>query len=118
MRGFPLLPILIVALILTLAWRQYQRHHNQEARNDAAPIQTVLAEVEAKRAFSQTRRRSRGYEDDFENKLYEATFRPIDGGAGITLRISESNYNRLDENMRGVLQVKGTRFIGFAPRQE
>ncbi|QTF10412.1 DUF2500 domain-containing protein [Brenneria izadpanahii] len=118
MRDFPPLLILAVALILALAWRQYQHQRNQEARNDAAPLRTIMAEIKAKREFPQTRNRSRGYEDGFKNMFYEATFRPVNGGADITLRLSQTDYNQLDKDMRGMLQLKGTRFISFAPRQE
>lgn len=118
MRDVHPLLILAVALILVLAWRQYQHQRNQDARNDAAPLQTIRVEITAKREFPQRRKRARGYEDGFEDMFYEATFRPLNGGAAITLRIGKTDYNQLDKTMRGTLQVKGTRFISFAPSPE
>lgn len=118
MRDIPPLLILAVALILALAWRQYQHQRNQEARNDAAPLQTILAEVKTKREFPKTRNRSRGYEDGMEDMRYEAAFRPVNGGADITLRLKASDYNQLDKDMRGMLQLRGTRFISFVPKRE
>ncbi|MFC3393699.1 hypothetical protein [Brenneria rubrifaciens] len=48
MSKFPLLLILVFALILVLAGRQYLRQRKQEALNDAAPLRTVLVEVTTK----------------------------------------------------------------------
>ncbi|MCG8709515.1 DUF2500 domain-containing protein [Brenneria sp. 4F2] len=118
MRDFPPLLILVFALILMLAWRQYQHQRNQEARNDAAPLQTILVEIKTKRALPKTRNRSHGYEDGIEDMCYEVTFQPVDGCAGITLDLKAADYNQIDKDMRGMLQVKGTRFISFVPRQE
>ncbi|MEC5319547.1 DUF2500 domain-containing protein [Brenneria populi subsp. brevivirga] len=118
MRDFPPLLLLAIALILALAWRQYQHQRNQEARNDAAPLQTILAEVKNKREFPKTRSRAHGDEDRLEDMRYEATFRPVNGGADITLRLKAGDYHRLDHAMRGTLQLKGARFISFAPERE
>ncbi|MBJ7222100.1 MULTISPECIES: DUF2500 domain-containing protein [unclassified Brenneria] len=117
MRELPPLLLLAVALILTLAWRQYRRQRNQEALNDAAPLRTLLTEVKTKREFLRSRSRSREHQVMMpEAWRYEATFRPLQGGADITLRLSASDYHQLDKGMRGMLQVKGTRFVGFTPR--
>ncbi|RLM26691.1 hypothetical protein BIY29_04975 [Brenneria alni] len=119
MSEIPLLLILAFALILTLAWRQYQRQRHQEALNDATPLRTILAEVKTKREFPRTRSRSREHEVVMmENMRFEAIFHPLHGGNDITLRLGKTEYHRLDKGMRGMLQVKGTRFVGFAPHQE
>nr|WP_246048983.1 DUF2500 family protein [Brenneria rubrifaciens] len=48
---------------------------------------------------------------------YEATFHPVYGGTDMTLRLDSPDYHQLNTGMLGMLQVKGTRFIGFAPQQ-
>nr|WED70006.1 DUF2500 family protein [Pectobacterium colocasium] len=53
-----------------------------------------------------------------EDMLYEVTFRPIAGGATITLRLENADYHQLDTGMQGSLQLKGTRFIRFVPQQK
>ncbi|PWC17547.1 DUF2500 domain-containing protein [Brenneria roseae subsp. roseae] len=118
MGKFPLLLMLAFALILVLAGRQYLRQRNQAALNDAAPLRTVLAEIKTKREFPRSRSRSREHQIVVAQDMrYEAMFRPVYGGADIILRLDSTDYHRLDKGMQGTLQVKGTRFIGFVPRQ-
>lgn len=115
MRDFHPLLILVLALILVLGWRQYQRQQEREARNDAAPLQTISAQITARREFPRASPRSRDNEYRTESMFYEATFQPLDGGPAITLRLRKADYNRLDNDMRGILQIKGTRFVSFRP---
>ncbi|MDX5630462.1 MULTISPECIES: DUF2500 domain-containing protein [unclassified Brenneria] len=115
MRDFHPLLILALALIAVLAWRQYQQQRNQEARNDAAVLQTISAQITAKREFPRARTRPRDSDYRVESMFYEATFQPLNGGPAIALRLDKADYNRLDKDMRGMLQVKGTRFVGFRP---
>ncbi|KHN51529.1 DUF2500 domain-containing protein [Pectobacterium fontis] len=118
MNDFPWLLALAVGAILVLAARQYQRQRHQEALNDAAPLRIVAAEIEHKREFPRRRRRAREHQGMVvEDMLYEVTFRPISGGATITLRLDNRDYHPLDTGMQGSLQLKGTRFIRFVPQQ-
>ncbi|MCA6942338.1 DUF2500 domain-containing protein [Pectobacterium polaris] len=118
MNDFPWLLALAVGAILVLAVRQYRRQRQREAQNDAAPLRIVAAEVKHKREFPRSRRRAREHQVMVvEDMLYEVTFRPITGGATITLRLENADYHQLDTGMQGSLQLKGTRFIRFVPQQ-
>ncbi|GKW17497.1 hypothetical protein BSK71_14730 [Pectobacterium actinidiae] len=118
MNDFPWLLVLAVGAILLLATRQYRRQRQREAQNDAAPLRIVAAEVKHKREFPRSRRRAREYQGmAVEDMLYEATFRPMTGGAPITLRLKYADYHQLDTGMQGSLQLKGTRFMRFVPQQ-
>ncbi|MBQ4769267.1 DUF2500 family protein [Pectobacterium versatile] len=119
MNDFPWLLALAVGAILVLAARQYRRQRQREAQNDAAPLRIVAAEVKHKREFPRSRRRAREHQGMvLEDMLYEVTFRPITGGATITLRLEHADYHPLDTGMQGSLQLKGTRFIRFVPQQK
>ncbi|MER3383742.1 DUF2500 domain-containing protein [Pectobacterium aroidearum] len=118
MNDFPWLLALAVGAILVLAARQYRRQRQRDAQNDATPLRIVAAEVRHKREFPLTRRRAREHQMmAVEDMRYEVTFRPITGGATITLRLENADYHQLDTGMQGSLQLKGTRFIRFVPQQ-
>lgn len=117
MDEFPFLLLGAFVLIVLLAGRQFLRQRRQDAINDAAPLRSILVVVKNKREFSRTRRRSREHQIAMSEDIrYEATFHPVYGGAELTLRLTHAEYHQIDKGSQGTLQVKGTRFVSFAPR--
>lgn len=107
--------LLVLVVIAFFATRQYLHQRRENADNDAAPLKEIAVEVTAKRDYLSPNRRSRQREEiPVEDRNYEAYFKPVAGGSEIKLKIEMKDYDGLAKGQKGVLQVKGTRFIAFA----
>lgn len=112
----PVIFIIVVALIVVLATRQFIKQRRENAANDAAPVRSLMVEVKTKREYRAPDRRSRQRDQiPVEDMRYEAWFHPLNGTEDIKLTLGASDYHRLDKSSRGVLKVQGTRFIDFTP---
>ena len=59
-------------------------------------------------------RRSRQREQiPVEDKKYEGYFKPQNGGSELKLVLDEAAYHQLAKGQKGVLSVKGSRFVAF-----
>ena len=111
----PMIFLLVLVVIAFFATRQYLHQRRENADNDAAPLKEIAVEVTAKRDYLSPNRRSRQREEiPVEDRNYEAYFKPLVGGSEIKLKIEMKDYDGLAKGLKGVLQVKGTRFIAFA----
>lgn len=112
----PLIFIIVLAIIAVLASRQFIKQRRENAANDAAPVRWLTVEVKSKREFPAPNRRSRQRETIAgEEMRYEASFQPVNGASGLTLKLTEKDYHQLDKGAKGKLQVQGTRFLSFTP---
>jgi hypothetical protein len=46
---------------------------------------------------------------------YEVWFRPQSGGLELKMRLTAEQYHSMSVGDKGMLQYKGTRFVGFIP---
>jgi|SRR5471030_589111 hypothetical protein len=114
----PMIILLGLVVIAFFATRQYLHQRRENADNDAAPVREIAAEVVAKRDYLSPNRRSRQREEiPAEDRSYEAYFKPQAGGAEIKLKLEMKDYDALTKGQKGILSVKGTRFIAFKETQ-
>jgi hypothetical protein len=110
----PMIFVLFVLVIAIFATCQYFQQRRTNAENNAAPPRSVSVEITAKREYLSPNRRSRQRENiPVEDKKYEGYFKPLKGGSEIKLQLDETTYNALAKGQKGVLTVKGTRFVTF-----
>ncbi len=110
----PVIILLVVVVIAIFATRQYLHQRRENADNDAAPQRDIAVEVTAKRDWLSPNRRSRQREQiPVEDRKYEAYFKPVNGGAELKLKLEQKEYDDLAKGQKGMLSVKGTRFIAF-----
>ncbi|ANI29630.1 hypothetical protein PL78_07275 [Yersinia entomophaga] len=114
----PLIFIVVVALIVILATRQYWQKRRLDAENDKAPMRSLQVEVSNKREVLAPNRRSRQREEIVaEDKRYEVTFRPLLSGSEINIVLPRQEYQQINIGMQGTLRLQGTRYIDFTAVQ-
>lgn len=113
----PLIFIVVMAIIVVAASLRFMQQRRQNAADDGAPLVTKSVAVAAKREFPASDRRSRQREvtPAGEQMRYEVRFRPLQGGMETAYRVSAQQYHGIAVGERGVLSVKGSRFVAFAP---
>lgn len=118
MNKLPVIILLVVVVVIAIfATRQYLHQRRENADNDAAPQRDIVVDVTAKRDWLSPNRRSRQREHiPVEDRKYEAYFKPVNGGAEFRLKLEQKDYDDVAKGQRGVLSVKGTRFIAFKPQ--
>lgn len=110
----PMIFIAFIVVIAIFATRQYFQQRRTNADNDAAPLRTLQVEVTDKREYLSPNRRSRQREQiPVEDKKYEGYFKPQNGGSELKLVLDEAAYHQLAKGQKGVLSVKGSRFVAF-----
>lgn len=87
--------------------------------NDGASLRRLEARVASKR--SRVGRFVQSADGDkvsargpLARSVYHVTFLVQDGGK-LELQVSESDYGKLTEGVRGTLSVQGTRYLDFVP---
>ncbi|AJI96367.1 hypothetical protein BD65_1725 [Yersinia ruckeri] len=114
----PLIFIVVVALIVILATRQYWQKRRQDAENDKLPVRSLQVEVSNKREILSPNRRSRQREEIVaEDKNYEVSFRSLLSGSELNIKLAREEYQRINPGTQGTLQLQGTRYIDFTPSQ-
>lgn len=113
--GKTLIIVLIILVIGGLATQRYLNKQREEALNEAAPLQTFQVEVIDKREYRAQDRRSRQREIIAGEELrYEVRFRILPAGVeDKAFDVSVSCYENTEKGSRGLLSLKGTRFVAF-----
>jgi len=113
----PVIFIAIIALIVVAASFRFMQQRRQNAENDAAPLSQKSVVVSTKREKPANDRRSRQREvtPAGEAMRYEVWFRPQTGGMELKMRVQAAQYHEMSVGDKGILQYKGTRFVGFVP---
>ncbi|ELN2737296.1 TPA: DUF2500 domain-containing protein [Pluralibacter gergoviae] len=108
--------VIIVVIIAVAASYRFVQQRRERAENRAAPQLETRVEVSNKREKVLNDRRSRQQMTTPAGSTvrYEASFRPLSGGAAMTFRLSEAQYHRLTVGDRGTLSYRGSQFVNFA----
>ncbi len=117
MSKMPLFFVAVVAIIVVAASFRFVQQRRQNAENDAAPVMQKSVLVATKRETPTNDRRSRQRQvTPVEDMMrYEVWFRPQSGGLELKMRVTAEQYHSLTVGDKGMLQYKGTRFVGFIP---
>ena len=114
----PLIFVLAVALIAIFATRQFIKQRQENAVNDASPVQSLLVEVTNKQEYRSPDRRSRQREHiPVEDIRYKVWFRPLNSDDERVFVVPEADYQKVQKGTQGELKVQGTRFISFVAQE-
>ena len=113
MQGFPVLFMLVFAVILIMIIVMAVKGLSQWNKNNQSPVLNVQAEVTSKRRHNSTHMQQVGDMNmPTTDTTYYATFQ-VQSGDRMEFRVNGREYGQLREGDRGELTFQGTRYLQF-----